>query len=63
MKKDHSVYRFVIAEEKHLSIFENSSISSQFRLKENIQFHLYISKGPCGDATAFRKEGSMHPDW
>lgn len=35
------------------SIFEKSPYDGRLKVKENIQFHLYISKGPCGDATAF----------
>lgn len=48
----------------HQSIFENSPYNNRMRLKENIRFHLYISKGPCGDATTYGKDGASndHPD-
>lgn len=46
-----------------LSIFEKSPYGDRIRLKENIHFHLYISKGPCGDASVFRKNNWLgHPD-
>lgn len=41
------------------SIFEKSPSSDRIRLKENIRFHLYISIGPCGDAT---QTNEKHPD-
>lgn len=48
---------FFNAAKSHQSIFEKSPYDGRLRVKENIQFHLYISKGPCGDATAFGIEG------
>ncbi|XP_035984303.1 double-stranded RNA-specific editase 1 [Fundulus heteroclitus] len=40
-------------EEHHKSIFAFCDSSRGFRLKENVQFHLYISTSPCGDARIF----------
>lgn len=37
------------------SIFKYSTYGPIIKLKENIRFHLYVSKGPCGDATTFGK--------
>lgn len=44
------------------SIFETSQIEGKLKLKENIKFHLFISRGPCGDATAFGGGLKKHPD-
>lgn len=41
------------AEEHHKSIFARCETKQGFRLKENVQFHLYISTSPCGDARIF----------
>ncbi|XP_055314184.1 double-stranded RNA-specific editase Adar-like [Sitodiplosis mosellana] len=48
----------------HQSIFEASPLGSRIKLKESIRLHLYISKGPCGDATTFGSGGASptHPD-
>lgn len=48
----------------HQSIFEKSSRGSHVKLKDNMRFHLYISKGPCGDATTYGIGGApkSHPD-
>ncbi|XP_047210712.1 double-stranded RNA-specific editase 1-like [Girardinichthys multiradiatus] len=40
-------------EEHHKSIFTSYDNKQGFRLKENVQFHLYISTSPCGDARIF----------
>uniref|UniRef100_A0A1Y1MHS4 Double-stranded RNA-specific editase Adar n=1 Tax=Photinus pyralis TaxID=7054 RepID=A0A1Y1MHS4_PHOPY len=40
------------------SVFELTSDQQRFRLKPNIQFHLYINTAPCGDARIF----SPHED-
>ncbi|KAI3365930.1 hypothetical protein L3Q82_009694 [Scortum barcoo] len=40
-------------EEQQKSIFTRCGDRQGFRLKENIQFHLYISTSPCGDARIF----------
>ncbi|KAM6222376.1 double-stranded RNA-specific editase 1 isoform 2-T2 [Rhynchocyon petersi] len=39
-------------EDKKRSIFQKSERGG-FKLKENVQFHLYISTSPCGDARIF----------
>ena len=39
-------------EEQQKSIFIKSERGG-FKLKENVQFHLYISTSPCGDARIF----------
>ncbi|XP_049425885.1 double-stranded RNA-specific editase 1-like isoform X1 [Epinephelus fuscoguttatus] len=40
-------------EEQQKSIFTRCDNRLGFRLKENVQFHLYISTSPCGDARIF----------
>ncbi|XP_055361709.1 double-stranded RNA-specific editase 1-like isoform X2 [Betta splendens] len=40
-------------EEHRTSIFTRCESGRGFRLKENVQFHLYISTSPCGDARIF----------
>lgn len=40
-------------EEQQKSIFIRCDNRRGFRLKENVQFHLYISTSPCGDARIF----------
>uniref|UniRef100_A0A8C5DW59 Double-stranded RNA-specific editase 1-like n=1 Tax=Gouania willdenowi TaxID=441366 RepID=A0A8C5DW59_GOUWI len=56
-------------EEQQKSIFLRSDSKHGFRLKENIQFHLYISTSPCGDARIFspheaavEDQGDRHPN-
>ncbi|KAK2856677.1 hypothetical protein Q5P01_005412 [Channa striata] len=49
------------------SIFIRCKNRHGFRLKENVQFHLYISTSPCGDARIFSPheaavEGDRHPN-
>lgn len=46
------------AETSHRSIFEKSSRDHRIKLKDDILFHLYISKGPCGDATTYGSVGA-----
>ncbi|KAM4710615.1 double-stranded RNA-specific editase 1-like [Anableps anableps] len=40
-------------EEHHKSIFTSCDNKQSFRLNKNVQFHLYISTSPCGDARIF----------
>lgn len=40
-------------EEHQRSIFTRCENKNGFKLKENVQFHLYISTSPCGDARIF----------
>uniref|UniRef100_A0A8P4G190 Double-stranded RNA-specific editase 1 n=2 Tax=Dicentrarchus labrax TaxID=13489 RepID=A0A8P4G190_DICLA len=56
-------------EEQHKSIFTRCENRQGFRLKENVQFHLYISTSPCGDARIFspheagvEDQGDRHPN-
>ncbi|KAM9328463.1 double-stranded RNA-specific editase 1-like [Pholidichthys leucotaenia] len=57
-------------EEAHQkSIFIRCDNRHGFRLKENVQFHLYISTSPCGDARIFspheagvEDQGDRHPN-
>ncbi|KAK5649701.1 hypothetical protein RI129_000730 [Pyrocoelia pectoralis] len=35
------------------SIFENASENKKFKLKQGVEFHLYINTAPCGDARVF----------
>ncbi|CAG06647.1 unnamed protein product, partial [Tetraodon nigroviridis] len=56
-------------EEPHKSIFTRCENKQGFRLKENVQFHLYISTSPCGDARIFspheagvEDQGDRHPN-
>ncbi|XP_042260832.1 double-stranded RNA-specific editase 1-like isoform X1 [Thunnus maccoyii] len=58
-----------IEEEHHKSIFTRCDNRQGFRLKENVQFHLYISTSPCGDARIFspheagvEDQGDRHPN-
>ncbi|XP_072851156.1 double-stranded RNA-specific editase 1 isoform X5 [Pogona vitticeps] len=55
-------------EDQQKSIFIKSE-QSGFKLKENVQFHLYISTSPCGDARIFspheaaqEDQGDRHPN-
>lgn len=43
---------FSSRDDQKRSIFEKSERGG-FKLKENVQFHLYISTSPCGDARIF----------
>lgn len=43
---------FSTKEDQQKSIFIKSERGG-FKLKENVQFHLYISTSPCGDARIF----------
>ncbi|KAI4831745.1 hypothetical protein KUCAC02_001274 [Chaenocephalus aceratus] len=56
-------------EEQQKSIFIRCDSIQGFRLKENVQFHLYISTSPCGDARIFSPHeagvedyGDRHPN-
>uniref|UniRef100_A0A669EDJ6 Adenosine deaminase RNA specific B1a n=1 Tax=Oreochromis niloticus TaxID=8128 RepID=A0A669EDJ6_ORENI len=56
-------------EEHQKSIFMRCDNSQGFRVKENVQFHLYISTSPCGDARIFSPhegrvddQGDGHPN-
>ncbi|XP_041834691.1 double-stranded RNA-specific editase 1-like isoform X2 [Melanotaenia boesemani] len=56
-------------EEQQKSIFSRCESRPGFRLKENVQFHLYISTSPCGDARIFspheagvEDQGDKHPN-
>ncbi|KAM9836051.1 double-stranded RNA-specific editase 1-like [Aulostomus maculatus] len=56
-------------EEHQQSIFSRCDDQQGFRLKEKIQFHLYISTSPCGDARIFspheagvEDQGDRHPN-
>uniref|UniRef100_A0A671V9M7 Adenosine deaminase RNA specific B1a n=1 Tax=Sparus aurata TaxID=8175 RepID=A0A671V9M7_SPAAU len=56
-------------EDHHRSIFTRCDNRQGFRLKENVQFHLYISTSPCGDARIFspheagvEDQGDRHPN-
>ncbi|XP_072434608.1 double-stranded RNA-specific editase 1-like isoform X1 [Chiloscyllium punctatum] len=55
-------------EDHHKSIFVKCD-GGGFKLKENVQFHLYISTSPCGDARIFspheaavEDQGDKHPN-
>ncbi|XP_067892093.1 double-stranded RNA-specific editase 1-like isoform X3 [Heterodontus francisci] len=55
-------------EDHHKSIFVKCE-EGGFKLKENVQFHLYISTSPCGDARIFspheaavEDQGDKHPN-
>ncbi|XP_068612464.1 double-stranded RNA-specific editase 1-like [Brachionichthys hirsutus] len=55
-------------EERHKSIFSRCDRQG-FRLKQHVQFHLYISTSPCGDARIFspheagvEDQGDRHPN-
>ncbi|XP_023282686.1 double-stranded RNA-specific editase 1-like isoform X2 [Seriola lalandi dorsalis] len=56
-------------EEHQKSIFTRCDNRQGFRLKVNVQFHLYISTSPCGDARIFspheagvEDQGDRHPN-
>uniref|UniRef100_A0A665TJ35 Double-stranded RNA-specific editase 1-like n=2 Tax=Echeneis naucrates TaxID=173247 RepID=A0A665TJ35_ECHNA len=56
-------------EEQQRSIFARCDGERGFRLKEHVQFHLYISTSPCGDARIFspheagvEDQGDRHPN-
>ncbi|KAG8432659.1 hypothetical protein GDO86_017048 [Hymenochirus boettgeri] len=55
-------------EDQQKSIFMKSELGG-FKLKDNVQFHLYISTSPCGDARIFspheaaqEDQGDRHPN-
>lgn len=47
-----ALFCFSNKEDQQKSIFIKSERGG-FKLKENVQFHLYISTSPCGDARIF----------
>ncbi|KAM4602021.1 double-stranded RNA-specific editase 1-like isoform 2-T2 [Polymixia lowei] len=56
-------------EEHQKSVFTRCDNKHGFKLKENVQFHLYISTSPCGDARIFspheagvEDQGDRHPN-
>uniref|UniRef100_A0A8D3AB21 Adenosine deaminase RNA specific B1a n=1 Tax=Scophthalmus maximus TaxID=52904 RepID=A0A8D3AB21_SCOMX len=56
-------------EEHQKSVFTRCDTRRGFRLKEDVQFHLYISTSPCGDARIFspheaaaEDQGDRHPN-
>ncbi|XP_076027706.1 double-stranded RNA-specific editase 1-like [Genypterus blacodes] len=56
-------------EEQQSSVFARCDSRSGFSLKEEVQFHLYISTAPCGDARIFspheasaEDQGDLHPN-
>ncbi|XP_037618090.1 double-stranded RNA-specific editase 1-like isoform X1 [Sebastes umbrosus] len=56
-------------EEQQRSVFTRCDNRQGFMLKENVQFHLYISTSPCGDARIFspheagmEDQGDRHPN-
>ncbi|XP_069031334.1 double-stranded RNA-specific editase 1-like [Embiotoca jacksoni] len=56
-------------EEHHTSMFTRCDSRQGFRLKDHVQFHLYISTSPCGDARIFspheagvEDQGDRHPN-
>ncbi|XP_040887832.1 double-stranded RNA-specific editase 1-like [Toxotes jaculatrix] len=56
-------------DEHQRSIFSRCDNRQGFRLKKNVQFHLYISTSPCGDARIFspheagvEDQGDRHPN-
>ncbi|XP_039979084.1 double-stranded RNA-specific editase 1-like isoform X1 [Xiphias gladius] len=58
-----------IEEEHQKSILTRCDNRQGFRVKENVQFHLYISTSPCGDARIFspheagvEDQGDRHPN-
>lgn len=42
------------------SIFEASKTHSKLRLKDGVQFHLYINRTPCGDAAEFSDKADSY---
>ncbi|XP_037552315.1 double-stranded RNA-specific editase 1-like isoform X2 [Nematolebias whitei] len=74
-----SLIRFLYSQLEHFlsnnegehqkSIFAKCDSKDGYRLKENVQFHLYISTSPCGDARIFspheagvEDQGDRHPN-
>ncbi|NXC16555.1 RED1 editase, partial [Corythaeola cristata] len=62
------IFCFSNKEDQQKSIFIKSERGG-FKLKENVQFHLYISTSPCGDARIFspheaaqEDQGDRHPN-
>uniref|UniRef100_A0A3Q3ABK1 Adenosine deaminase RNA specific B1a n=1 Tax=Kryptolebias marmoratus TaxID=37003 RepID=A0A3Q3ABK1_KRYMA len=56
-------------DEHQKSIFTKCDNKNGYKLKENVQFHLYISTSPCGDARIFspheagvEDQGDRHPN-
>lgn len=51
----------LIPDQAHKSIFEMRPIGHGYKLKSDIEFHLYINTAPCGDARIFSPHDKCDP--